>query len=67
VRLRRVQGTDPHNPDSDSDGVTDGAEYHAGLNPLDPADVQRLTAGLGGAHQAGTDPGLALDAGQHLL
>ena len=29
-------GTDPNNDDSDGDGHTDGAEYQAGFDPLDP-------------------------------
>ncbi|MHA1617026.1 MAG: FG-GAP-like repeat-containing protein [Candidatus Njordarchaeales archaeon] len=32
-------GTDPHNPDTDGDGMCDSFEYIYGLNPLDPADA----------------------------
>ena len=32
-------GTDPHNPDTDGDGMRDSFEYIYGLNPLDPADA----------------------------
>ncbi|MCX7004268.1 MAG: putative Ig domain-containing protein [bacterium] len=31
-------GTDPHNPDSDGDGVWDGEEYYRGANPRDRFD-----------------------------
>ena len=30
--------TDPHNPDSDGDGVNDGAEDDNDTNPNDPND-----------------------------
>jgi len=33
-----VAGTLPDNPDTDQDGIQDGAEAQAGLDPLDPAD-----------------------------
>jgi hypothetical protein len=29
-------GTDPHNPDTDGDGIPDGAEVAMGLDPTDP-------------------------------
>lgn len=33
-------GLDPHRADTDRDGLKDGEEYNAGLNPLDPRDVE---------------------------
>jgi alpha-tubulin suppressor-like RCC1 family protein len=37
-------GTDPTNPDSDNDGMNDGAEYTSGRNPLDRIDSVPLPA-----------------------
>jgi len=34
-----IAGTDPHNPDTDGDGMTDGWEVHYGLNPLNASDA----------------------------
>ncbi|MDQ8191972.1 hypothetical protein [Roseibacillus persicicus] len=50
------EGTDPNNPDTDGDGVTDGVELNDdGTDPLDPdADHDRLNDGAEKA--AGSDP-----------
>ncbi|MBI4695940.1 MAG: VCBS repeat-containing protein [Gammaproteobacteria bacterium] len=55
----RTRGTLPNNADSDSDGMKDGAEMQAGLNPL--ADDSALDPDGDGVPngvelQAGTDP-----------
>ncbi len=36
---RTTHGTDPMNEDTDRDGMTDGYEVNAGLNPLDSGDA----------------------------
>jgi hypothetical protein len=38
-RLEAALGTSDHNPDSDSDGISDGAEYFGWRRPTDPAGV----------------------------
>ncbi|MDH3547056.1 MAG: hypothetical protein OEN22_08145, partial [Gammaproteobacteria bacterium] len=37
-----VFSTDPLNPDTDSDGIDDGAEVELGINPNDPRDGSRF-------------------------
>ena len=34
-----THGTNPNDPDSDDDGINDGREVGAGLDPLDPSDA----------------------------
>ena len=36
---RNTYGTDPYDEDTDGDGMTDGYEVEAGLNPLDSGDA----------------------------
>jgi MYXO-CTERM domain-containing protein len=48
-------GTDPNDPDSDDDGVTDGAEHSAGTDPLN-ADSDGDGLDDGAEFGAGTDP-----------
>ena len=48
-------GTDPFNPDTDGDGLSDGAEVQLGLDPLDP-DSDGDGASDGAEWSAGTDP-----------
>jgi hypothetical protein len=36
---RNTYGTDPYDEDTDGDGMTDGYEVNAGLNPLDSGDA----------------------------
>src|SRR5262249_52352076 len=50
-----VYGTDPNNPDSNGDGIGDGAEVDLGLDPLGGLSAQ--TGGIGTA----STPGPALD------
>ena len=47
--------TDGGNPDSDGDGILDGAEVQQGTNPLDDVQVQTGIIGTAGT------PGTALD------
>jgi hypothetical protein len=47
-----VWGTDPLDPDSDGDGMTDGDETSIGLNPNDWIDVPLLTDNDSGAPHA---------------
>ena len=48
-------GTDPFDPDTDADGMDDGAEVAAGTDPVDPdSDDDGLTEGAEAL--AGTDP-----------
>jgi hypothetical protein len=53
-------GTDPHNPDTDGDGMPDGWEVQHFLNPLDPSDAAQDPDGDGltnlQEYQLGTDP-----------
>ena len=53
-------GTDPHNADTDGDGMPDGWEINHGLNPLDPSDAALDNDGDGltnlREYQLGTDP-----------
>jgi hypothetical protein len=50
-----VTGTDPNNPDSDGDGLSDGVEVSNRMNPLDP-DMDRDGVSDGQEVQQGTDP-----------
>ncbi len=50
-----VTGTDPQNPDSDSDGLVDGVEVNNRMNPLDP-DMDKDGISDGQEVQQGTDP-----------
>lgn len=50
-----VTGTDPQNPDSDSDGLGDGVEVSNRMNPLDP-DMDKDGVNDGREVDAGTDP-----------
>jgi hypothetical protein len=34
-----VLGTNPLEPDTDGDGVSDGDEFDAGFDPLDPTET----------------------------
>lgn len=36
-------GSDPNGGDSDFDGIQDGIEFNAGLNPVDPSDVESFS------------------------
>ena len=49
--LETTLGTDPLNPDTDSDGLTDSSEVHFGSNPLgaDHWLISPLDDGTGGA------------------
>jgi hypothetical protein len=38
----QVYSTDPHNPDTDGDGYSDGAEIASGYNPLIPAPNDKI-------------------------
>jgi hypothetical protein len=53
-------GTNPLNPDTDSDGMPDGWEVQYGLNPLDASDGDEDGDADGltnlGEYQEGTDP-----------
>ncbi len=53
-------GTDPHNSDTDSDGMPDGWEYVNNLDPLDPTDATQDNDGDGLDNKMeyiyGTDP-----------
>jgi len=55
-----LAGTNPHNPDTDGDGIPDGWEVRHGLNPLDPRDGSQDPDHDGLTNlqefQAGTDP-----------
>ena len=59
-RDEAAQGTDPHQPDTDGDGLRDGFEVRYGLAPLDPRDGQADPDGDGLTNvqeqAAGTDP-----------
>jgi len=35
-------GTDPHNPDTDGDGLSDGDEIFLGSDPLDPSSPKLM-------------------------
>ena len=50
-----VTGTDPKNPDSDGDGLLDGAEVSNRMNPLDP-DMDKDGVPDGQEVDQGTDP-----------
>lgn len=50
-----VTGTDANNPDSDSDGLTDGVEAQNHMNPLDP-DMDKDGVNDGQEVAQGTDP-----------
>jgi hypothetical protein len=50
-----VTGTDPNNPDSDGDGLTDGVEVQNRMNPLDP-DMDQDGVNDGQEVAQGTDP-----------
>jgi hypothetical protein len=50
-----VTGTDPNNPDSDSDGLADGVEVSNRMNPLD-ADMDKDGISDGQEVDQGTDP-----------
>ncbi len=68
-------GTDPHDPDTDSDGLTDGVEVHlAGTDPLDAdtdddglLDGEEDANGNGQVDEGETDPKLADTDGDGLL
>ncbi|MEO1060187.1 MAG: hypothetical protein AAFZ07_02125 [Actinomycetota bacterium] len=58
---RRTYGTDPHDPDSDGDGESDGAETKAGTSPTDELDNSRPDSDGDGVPNVteehdGTDP-----------
>ena len=54
-RYEAVLGTDPHQADSDHDGLSDGSEHALGTDPLLlDTDGDGLSDGL--EHTAGTDP-----------
>lgn len=61
-----IHGTDPANPDSDFDGLSDGFEVANGFDPLDPDDAARDTDedGLTDAEEIlnGLDPNDPTDA-----
>jgi len=48
-------GTDPHNPDTDNDGLVDGTEVVNHMNPLDP-DMDKDGISDGQEVDQGTDP-----------
>jgi hypothetical protein len=50
-----VTGTDPNNPDSDSDGLSDGVEVANRMNPLD-GDMDKDGVSDGQEVSQGTDP-----------
>ncbi|HLO28019.1 MAG TPA: matrixin family metalloprotease [Anaerolineales bacterium] len=50
-----VTGTDPNQPDSDSDGLVDGVEVANRMNPLDP-DMDKDGVNDGQEVDQGTDP-----------
>ncbi|HJS18404.1 MAG TPA: matrixin family metalloprotease, partial [Anaerolineales bacterium] len=50
-----ITGTDPNNPDSDGDGLTDGVEVQNRMNPLDP-DMDRDGVSDGQEVSQGSDP-----------
>jgi hypothetical protein len=55
-----ILGTDPHNPDTDGDGLSDAWELAHGMNPLDATDADRDSDGDGLTNRQekanGTDP-----------
>jgi len=58
-------GTDPHNPDTDGDGLTDGEEVLIyGTDPLDP-DTDDDTITDGDEVDTGSDPTDPTDPGDH--
>jgi hypothetical protein len=50
-----ITGTDPNNPDSDADGLSDGVEVQNRMNPLDP-DMDRDGIDDGQEVAQGSDP-----------
>ena len=46
VKLPPLLGTDPQNPDTDSDGVSDGAEVLAETDPLAPVSFSNQPAAV---------------------
>lgn len=59
-----VYGTDPNNPDTDGDGVDDGAEDFYGTDPLDSSDYPDAeTTDDSGSVDGGSDDSSSVDDG----